>query len=198
MFLLYLHLLLFNINPIHIGQTYYVLKQLQPDLKVCQAIELATSIESLCKKYNLPEDEFLSILFQESSLKTDPKSCLKRPQNCTHDFGIGQVNYIIWGKKINLEPIKALKNISYSVEISAKIINHYKKKYSQKDKDWIYRYHSKTPSLKKAYKERIEAIHAKIKKYKRGYLDGRRTKNKVIGTHFNYCQKQEEISSRLP
>lgn len=151
----------------------HVVELLQPRIKQATKSALVKKLYSL-SEYGMKWEKYLSILRQESSLSLDPKTkgkkCIRRFRKCK-DFGIGQVSYFYWGKKLKINRPKALTNAKYSISLSFKVYIHYYKKYAKRDKKWHSRYHSNTPSLRKAYEKRINRHYGKIvvaqKKFRR-------------------------------
>lgn len=118
---------------------------------------------------NLPKDVdwriYLAILYQESSLRTDPQNCLKKPANCTGDYGIGQINFKVWGKKLNLDAKRLKTDRKYALDASISVLEVYKAKYAKKEINWFTRYHSSTPSFRKIYMERLNVGFSKINRH---------------------------------
>lgn len=144
-----------------LNETVQIIEHLQPDVSDRYAIELAVSVNQAVIKYDLPKEKFLAILFQESSLRTDPKDCAVEVKNCTPDFGIGQVNFPVWGDHLKMDRIRALTDVAYSVELSAKVLHSYKR-FKKHERNWWSRYHSKTSERRKDYEERILYHYGKI------------------------------------
>jgi hypothetical protein len=144
-----------------VEQANKVINALQPELTDEQAMDLSWAVVVNAPKAGIPWTKFLAVLFQESSLWLDPKGCMEG-KKC-HDYGVGQVNWRTWGEELNLDRYKLLTDYAYSVKVSAEVFAHYHAKYSKKDpKNWWGFYHSKTPSLKRAYQARVRGVHAKI------------------------------------
>lgn len=158
-------------------ETVQIIEQLQPKVSEQYALELASSINRVVKKYELPKTKFIAILFQESSLWVDPSNCLKNSESCSKDYGIGQVNFPTWGEHLNIDKVRALTDLQYSVEISAKVLHSYKR-FKKSEKNWWSRYHSKTPERRKDYEERVLYHYGKIALDEKETRDGRfRTQN---------------------
>lgn len=94
----------------------------------------------------------IAILMTESTFNQSAVSS-------TGDLGIGQINPKVWGaelKRLKRKPldIKRLKkDMDYAVARTVEILSIVKK---DSDPYWVGRYHSKTPSLKKAYFVRVQ------------------------------------------
>ena len=151
--------------PLSYGKTSeieFVIQELQPNIKPHIKKQIAKDVLYLTNYYDLEWERYLSILFQESSLRVDPKNCLRDKPNC-QDVGIGQVSYRYWGKKLKINRKRALKDLNYAILLSFKVYIHYFRKYYQVDRVWYTRYHSGTSKLRKGYEKRIDAHYGKIK-----------------------------------
>lgn len=141
----------------------HVINTIQPHIDKKLKYALVEKLETFPE--NMEWEMFLSILFQESSLNVDParngRRCSKHLKTCL-DYGIGQVSYKYWGKKLKINRRKALKDPKYSISLSFQVYYSYFKRYSKKDKKWFTRYHSGTPSLRKDYEKRIFSHYGKI------------------------------------
>ena len=112
----------------------------------------AVAIKKYTTMYGIDYRILLGLIMTESTFNQDAVSP-------TQDFGIGQINYKVWNKefvRLNKEPLdlKRLKtDVDYAVKRTVEILALLKK---NKDPYWVGRYHSKTPSLKKAYFAKIQ------------------------------------------
>lgn len=177
-------------NPQEIEKTRYIIEQLQPGLSYQESYERAVAINYYAQEHELPKYKWMAIMFQESSFWLDPTDCLESPDNCTQDYGIGQVNYRVWGKHLKISKYHALTDVVYSIKISALVLADYKRRYAKRYKDsWIYKYHSKTPYFKNLYEERIDAIYVRIKAYLEEYEDVKRLG--IRNSRTNYCRYQD-------
>jgi hypothetical protein len=106
-------------------------------------------------------------MFQESSLRKDPQNCLKQPEKCTGDYGVGQVRKQIWDNYpwMVFDKTKLMSDYAYGVRATAKVLAHYKRYYESKDDMWYGRFHSGTPTLKRGYVARIKVAKAKINNF---------------------------------
>lgn len=101
-------------------------------------------INDIAIKYNLEANDLLKIAYVESKFKQD---AVRVNTNGTTDIGMFQINSIHWtGKCKDLDVFKLKGN----AECAARLLKKHSKKKNQ-DAEWIGRYHSKTPSLKKKY-----------------------------------------------
>lgn len=113
---------------------------------------IAQSILKHSKTYNVDPMFVVALLRTESSFDQFAVSS-------TGDLGIGQINPNVWGdefirlkrKPLNIERLK--KDQDYAIQRTVEILSLIKK---ESDPKWIGRYHSKTPSLKAAYFEKIQ------------------------------------------
>lgn len=148
------------------------MRMLQPNLTDEEASELAKSFVYHATKLDLPKPIFLSILFQESSLRADPQNCAKYKNKCTGDYGIGQVNYRVWDKVLNLDKYKIMSSADEGIRVAALVLHRYKVRYT-KEKQWFTRYYSGTPSLRARYYKWLRRHYDRIEIYLQGYSDGR-------------------------
>ena len=101
---------------------------------------------------------FLAILFQESSLKTDPQA----GHSHQIDYGIGQINARTWKDSLKLDLKKLKTDPIYAISKTVKILANYKDRYAHKELNWYTRYHSGTPSKRAIYQTKLNKIYAKI------------------------------------
>lgn len=147
-------------------------QKLQPALSEKQAELLAIIIVSNSNEVNLTWSQFTAILFQESSLKLDPKNCMDHAKTCTGDYGIGQVNYATWGQVLDINKNLMMTDYTYSIEKSVEVLKKYYVLYGHKDPNWWVKYHSKTPSLKREYQAKVKRVHDRIQVDTKDYQDG--------------------------
>ena len=154
----------------------YVIQKLRPSIAKKLKKEVAFELDKLTSQSKIDWKRYISILFQESSLQLNPKAAGK-----LYDYGIGQVSYYYWGKKLKIDKKKSLNNTKYSISISIIVYLHYRKKYAKRDSKWYTRYHSGTPSKRKAYEKRIDAHYGKIvvaqEQFRRTLLHGQ---NRIV------------------
>lgn len=133
--------------------------------KVSHHTAASVAIKKYTSHYKIDHRIVLGLIMTESSFK---QSAVSK----TADFGIGQINYKVWSKefiRLKKEPLdlKRLRtDVDYAIRRTVEILAILK---ASKDPYWVGRYHSKTPSLKKAY---FAKVHSQVKK-----LD---TKEKVL------------------
>lgn len=112
---------------------------------------VAKAILKHSKAYNIDYKIVLALIMTESTFRQGAVSS-------TGDLGIGQINYKVWSKEfarlkknpLNKEKLKT--DSDYAIKRTVEILAILKCK---KDPLWVAKYHSKTPSLKKAYYQRI-------------------------------------------
>jgi hypothetical protein len=115
-------------------------------------VSYAKSIVKYAHQYQIDTGALTSLIMTESSF--NPHAVSK-----TGDLGLGQINPRTWVPEFKrvfnekLDPKKLLTSSDYSIQKTAQILGHIK---NNKDPFWIGKYHSKTPSLKMAYFNRIQ------------------------------------------
>lgn len=143
--------------------------KLQPALQKNEpaANEIALAVQTESRRYGFEWKMFLSILNHESSLRKDPQNCLRIKQNCTGDYGIGQVRKGVWDKMpgMSFDGHRLLTEYSYAIGASAKVLNYYKLKYQKKEMNWYTRYHSNTPEYRAAYMLMLNKNFEKINQH---------------------------------
>lgn len=118
----------------------------------------SVAIVKYSKQYKVEYRYVLALIMTESSFN-------QKAVSNTGDYGIGQINYKIWSKefeRLKKKPLdhKRLKtDVEYAIHRTVEILAFLK---CQKDPHWVAKYHSKTPSLKKAYFQRIQNQLQKI------------------------------------
>jgi hypothetical protein len=132
-----------------------ILSQLS-DVEVYRPV--AQSLVKYTKAHNMDYRMVLALLMTESSMNQQAIST-------TGDLGIGQINYDIWQeeftrlKKAPLDKVKLKHDTDYAIQRTVEILSILK---NNKDKKWIAKYHSKTPSLKTAYYKKINKQLVKL------------------------------------
>lgn len=119
---------------------------------------IARSVYIHSKQKGVDPNVVLAILMTESTFNQFAVSS-------TGDYGIGQINPKVWSvefKRLKRKPLNEAKlktSTDYAVARTVEILAIVKK---EDDPYWIGRYHSKTPSLKKAYYDRVQTHLSKI------------------------------------
>lgn len=123
----------------------------KPTTKVLNLIYKAAA------KHNLDAQDLIRIAYLESSFKVD---AIRVNKNKTVDFGLFQINSVHWSTTCKgLDIFKVDGNIN----CAAKLLKMHKK-HETTDMHWIGRYHSKTPSLKVKYANKVNGIKIAIPK----------------------------------
>ena len=150
-------------------------KIIQTRLKVSAKVSqrVGTLVIFSSKQYNIDPRIMLSIIKVESEFKqsaNNTESCkFKRETNKQRcgDHSIAQINYHIWKKRFlekGRKPLdfhKLKTNDAYAIFRMAEILSILKQDFKNKD-DWYAYYHSGTPSLKNAYRKKVDYEFKKI------------------------------------
>jgi hypothetical protein len=165
--------------------TYVQVKNNNPSLTVSRAIRISSAINSTAKKYNIKPKLLTAILMQESSYKLDAKNCKVglfwrgyapdyahilpfmfnnqdvrkhiKPHigKICQDFGIGQINHATIVRK-NIEIIKLISDIDYSIDTAGMIIGYLKNTYEKYEPDnWWTRYNAISKDKRNIYKKLV-------------------------------------------
>lgn len=163
-----------DMEPIsdHTNRIKLAAQYLQPDLSDADAEIVAEEIVSASTEMEVRWEVILSILFQESSLRLDPQGCMKIKRRCS-DYGIGQVNYRVWGKTFGWDRIRLLTDLRYSLQAAFQVLRHYKKTYHRQEFNWFSRYHSGTPSFRARYMGHLNRQYSRINTFLDGFEKGR-------------------------
>lgn len=134
-------------NPI-----YCQIKKNSPSINGQYAMQLSNIIYKMHKKYGIPSNIFTAILMQESkyTLTAKGRHCgytKDFKKICVYsDYGISQIHYKsaeLW--KFDVE--RLTKDLEYSVEAGAKILQYFMKRFEQNEPDkWYSRYNCGTAS----------------------------------------------------
>ena len=131
------------------------INKLNPVLDANYTNQLANLIDLYATQYGIEKEIVLSILFQESSFNPFPRDCNTSKEVCLVDIGIGQINYKVWKKHLNLNRKRLISDFAYNLETSFKILLDLKTRYGNIDKEWYCGYHSLTKRLKRNYCKKI-------------------------------------------
>lgn len=121
-------------------------------VKTKNSYNYAESIVRWSNHYNIDSMLVVALIMTESSFRQDLKSY-------TGDIGLGQVNPRIWKKEFKrlgrakLDIKKLSKNYDYNIHKTVEILSILK----DNSLNWIGKYHSKTPSLRSKYFNRISS-----------------------------------------
>jgi len=106
-------------------------------------------IYEVAHQYNIDAQDLLQIALTESSFNQRAKRVNK---NGTVDWGMFQINSVHWTTTCRHFDIRTLRG---NAQCAATIIASLQARHGAKDPNWIGRYHSATPSRKRAYVKRL-------------------------------------------
>ncbi len=129
----------------------------QADVIEAPSVEVLKTIYQAAKQFKVDAQDLIKIAFVESSFKVDAR---RVNTNGTVDFGMFQINSVHWSKECNAFNIFSLQG---NAQCAAKLLS-IAKKHADTDVHWTGRYHSKTPSLKVAYAQKLTTIIVKNRK----------------------------------
>lgn len=172
-------------NNAEANNTYTQIKVNNPNLNPHRAFRISNAINETSKKYNIRPKLLSAILMQESAYKLDARNCnaglfwrssvpdygyilpfvssnqdinkyFKQPKNRTcYDFGIGQINHVTIVRN-NLESIRLISDVHYSVDAAGMIISRLKNRYEKIEPDtWWTRYNAISPNKRLTYKKLV-------------------------------------------
>ena len=129
-------------------------------------LELINAIEKASEEYNIEPKKLLKIAFVESSLNVNVKP--RYNTNGTQDIGPFQINTIHWHNTCSSYDLESLEG---NTMCAAKLIRKHSRM-KHRDKQWLARYHSKTPRFKRAYHAKLVKAekYLKSKKILKFYL----------------------------
>lgn len=121
-------------------------------------IELPTArtlkiVYKASKRFGVDSQDLLKIAFLESSFK---ETAVRVNKNGTIDLGMFQINSVHWSTTCKAFDIFTLEGNAYC---AAKLVKLAKEGAREDDEHWIGRYHSKTPSLKVAYANKVQSVN---------------------------------------
>ena len=117
-----------------------------------QTADLDATIKAVASQHGLEPRLLKAIAFLESSHGTNTR--LNKNKNGTYDIGPFQINSVHWNttcKDLNLAR-------QHDNTVCAARLIKAASKHASKDKAWVGRYHSKTPSLKLQYHNKVDKI----------------------------------------
>lgn len=122
-----------------------------------QASELNKTIKLIYKESKvagLNSQDVLRIAYIESKFKPE---AIRNNRNGTVDYGLFQINSVHWDTTCKAYDIATVAgNTKCAIKL---ILKH--KRFSQRDPNWLGRYHSKTPSKKKHYIRLLKSVSSK-------------------------------------
>lgn len=125
----------------------------KPSHKAIHAIRNAAS------RYRINQEELMAIAILESGANENRR--IRINKNGTMDVGMFQINTVNFKECIEYD----LLSIDGSAFCAAKLLAKHKSKY----KDYVGRYHSKTPSKKRAYQNKVNKM-VKTSQFKDSFM----------------------------
>lgn len=150
-------------TPAQRNLTAEYIATLRPKMRAAEVVSLANSINVCAESRKLDPMVMVAIIEKESGFRKGLKACwphAKKPGVITCDRGLAQVNEL-WIRKWKLDEDRLQNDSTYNVCVQARILAAIKKESGSTDPNWVGRYHSKTPSKKLRYMNKISAILAK-------------------------------------
>lgn len=126
--------------------------------EVSQEKEIAQAVVMTAQKYHIDAKVLVSLLMVESTFNHQAVSR-------TGDLGISQINPKVWATEFSRRKLKPLdvtllkSDLNYAIDRTGQILSLFKK---AGYKHYYGVYHSKTPSLRKAYTARIQKQLSRI------------------------------------
>lgn len=143
----------------HIIIIYIALLLLTTEFSDAKSLSKADrlALSNAAKTYNVSEEKLLRIAYVESHFN---KRAVRINKNYTMDYGAFQINSIHWHTTCSEYNIFEFAG---NVSCAAKLLSVHKK-HKYKDTQWMARFHSKTPSKKqKYYNKLMEVPHYALK-----------------------------------
>lgn len=110
-----------------------------------------TTINMAAAAYGVNPNKLLAIAIVESGLR---HNVTNSNRNGTTDYGMFQINTVVKENECRSFPIETLWG---NAMCAAKMLSKHKK-HSDKDPYWVGRYHSKTPTKKRAYFYKVQKV----------------------------------------
>lgn len=116
-------------------------------------------IRVAAKRFGVDVNDLLRIAFTESSFRPNISriNVNKKGKNIigfSIDYGMFQINSIHWSTTCQEFDVFTLEG---NASCAAKLLSHIRE-FENKDKNWKGRYHSKTPSRKRAYALKLASV----------------------------------------
>lgn len=108
-------------------------------------------IYAAAKRFDVDANDLLKIAFVESSFNPEAR---RVNGNGSVDFGMFQINSVHWSTTCKKFDVMTLKGNALCAAKLLKAVS----KHAETDENWLGRYHSKTPSRKAAYAEKLARI----------------------------------------
>lgn len=112
---------------------------------------IVNAIYKAAKAYKIDAQDLVKIAYLESTFKSKAKRFNK---NGTIDAGMFQINSVHWTTTCKKYDISKLQGNAYC---AAKLIS-LAKRHAKHDKNWLGRYHSKTPKHKRSYAKVLASL----------------------------------------
>lgn len=151
---------------------YCQIKANSPNIDSKYAMTLSNMIYKAAKKHKIPTKVYTAILMQESSYKLGAvgSSCgFRTPasdydEQCVYaDFGIAQINYKTI-KHYEMDKEKLLKDLEYSVNAGAKVLQWFHKTYHKREPyRWWNRYNCGTK--KSVLRDTCQKYHKNVSRW---------------------------------
>jgi len=119
---------------------------------VTHAEQLEQVTKQIANKHGLSHELVLAIADLESSGGTNAR--LRKNKNGTYDVGPFQINSVHWNTTCKNLDVSSLQG---NATCAARLLVH-ARRHSKSDAAWIGRYHSKTPSRKVWYNDKVQNI----------------------------------------
>ena len=116
------------------------------DKSVKLDMDAVVAIREASEKYGINAQDLIRIAYVESRYN---QAAIRVNKNATVDIGMFQVNSVHWSRECRGIDVTKVEG---NAMCEAKLLSAHKK-HSKTDKNWLGRYHSKTPSKKKLYME---------------------------------------------
>lgn len=107
-------------------------------------------------QYGIDAQDLIHIAFTESRFNQKAR---RVNANGTVDWGMFQINSVHWTTTCRGLDVSRLQG---NAQCAAKIISRLEARHGQTDVNWLGRYHSATPSKKRAYKRRLAAAEVEL------------------------------------
>lgn len=114
--------------------------------------ELDEATKQAAEKYGVELQILRAIANLESSY--GKRAVLKRNKNATYDLGAMQINSVHWHTTCKDLDVSVLQG---NVDCGARILKQ-AQKWADSDPNWVGRFHSRTPSLKRGYARKVYRI----------------------------------------
>lgn len=118
--------------------------------------EVLSVIYQAARQHDVDAQDLIRVAFVESRFKTYAK---RVNSNNTIDYGMFQINSVHWTTTCKAFDVFTLEG---NANCAATILSKLKKRHGAKDKNWIGRYHSRTPAKKKLYAKLLSKLNLNV------------------------------------